>query len=134
MILIEFLITWIVTALGLWLVTLVVPGVKVRSRRGLWAAALVLGTVNAFIRPVLWILTLPLTLLTFGAFALVVNALMIKFTAWLVRDFEVEGFGAALLAALLMALLGLAGFILFHWLLGDIRWTIMEPQGKGVAI
>ena len=134
MILIEFLITWIVTALGLWLVTLVVPGVKVRSRRGLWAAALVLGTVNAFIRPVLWILTLPLTLLTFGAFALVVNALMIKFTAWLVRDFEVEGFGAALLAALLMALLGQAGFILFHWLLGDIRWTIMEPQGKGVAI
>jgi len=134
MILIEFLSTWIVTAFGLWLVTAVVPGVTVRSRRGLWMAALVLGTVNAFIRPVLWLLTLPLTLLTFGAFALVVNALMIKFTAWLVRDFEVEGFGAALFAALLMALLGLVGFILFHWLLGDIRWTIMEPQGNGVAI
>jgi putative membrane protein len=132
--LIEFLIIWIVTAIGLRLVTLIVPGVRARSRRGLWVAALVLGTVNAFIRPVLWLLTLPLTFITFGAFALVVNALMIKLTAWLVTDFEVKGFGAALFAALVMALLGVAGFILFHWLLGDLQWTIMEPQGNGVSI
>jgi putative membrane protein len=134
MILTEFLITWVVTAIGLWLVTLIVPGVRARSRRGLWVAALVLGTVNAFIRPALWWLTLPLTLLTFGAFALVVNALMIKLTAWLVADFEVKGFGTALLAALVMALLGMAGFVLFHWLLGDIHWTLMGPQPNGVAI
>ncbi len=134
MLLIEFLLIWIVTAIGLRLVTLIVPGVRARSRRGLWVAALVLGTVNAFIRPVLWLLTLPLTILTFGAFALVVNALMIKLTAWLVTDFEVKGFGAALFAALIMALLGVAGFILFHWLLGDIHWTVMERQGNGVSI
>jgi len=132
--LIEFLLTWIVTAIGLWLVTRIVPGVRARSRRGLWLAALVLGTVNAFIRPALWFLTLPLTLLTFGIFALVVNALMIKLTAWLVSDFEVKGFGAALFAAIVMALLGLAGFIFLHWLLGDIQWTIMETQGTGLSI
>ena len=132
--LVEFLFTWVVTAIGLWLVTRIVPGVRARSRRGLWVAALVLGTVNAFIRPVLWLLTLPLTLLTFGVFALVVNAFMIQITAWLVTDFEVKGFGAALFAALVMALLGLAGFIFVHWLAGDIHWTIMEPQGNGIAL
>lgn len=134
MILIEFLLTWLVTAVGLWLVTRIVPGVRARSRRGLWLAALVLGTVNAFIRPALWFLTLPLTLLTFGIFALVVNAFMIQITAWLVTDFEVKGFGAALFAALVMALLGVAGFVFVHWLVGDIQWTLMEPQGNGLTI
>jgi putative membrane protein len=131
---IDFFVTWLVTAFSLWLVTRIVPGVRVHSRRGLLVAALVLGTVNAFIRPILWLLTLPLTVLTLGLFALVVNAFMIQLTAWLVTDFEVKGFGAALFAALIMALLGLAGFILFHWLLGDMQWTIIELPGKGVLI
>lgn len=132
---IEFLFTWLVTVFGLWLVTRIVPGVRARSRRALWVAAIVLGVVNTFIRPVLWLLTLPLTILTLGVFALVVNALMIQLTAWLVTDFEVKGFGAALFAALIMALLGLAGFVLFHWLLGDMQWTIMEfPSGNGTLI
>gem|GEM_PF-4479605 len=47
---------------------------RVCSPGGLWTAALVLGLVNAFIRPLLWLLTLPLTLLTFGLFALVIEA------------------------------------------------------------
>lgn len=118
---------WLVTALGLWLTTHIVPGVKARSPAGLWKAALVLGLVNAFIRPVLWLLTLPLTVLTFGFFALVVNAFMIWLTAQWVSDFNVRDFGSALLAAIVMALLGLAGFILFEWLmLGGVHWTTFD--------
>jgi putative membrane protein len=86
---IEFLSMWLVTAFGLWLVTRLVPGVKVMSTRGLWQAALVLGLVNAIIKPVLWFLTFPLTVLTFGVFALVVNAFMLQLTAWLVADFRI---------------------------------------------
>ncbi len=114
--LIVFLMLWVATAFGLWLVTHIVPGVRARSGRGLWLAALVLGLINAFIRPVLFWLTLPLTFLTFGAFALVINALMIKLVSWFVRDFEVDGFGAALLAAVVLALLNLAALLVFGWI------------------
>ena len=68
------LFIWLVTAVGLWVVTRVVSGVQVRSTGGLLRAALVLDIVNAFIRPVLWVLTLPLTVSTFGLFSPVINA------------------------------------------------------------
>jgi len=123
---------WLVTAFGLWVVTLLVPGVRVKSTGGLLLAAMVLGLANAFIRPLLWLLTLPLTVLTFGLFALVVNAFTIRFTAAMVRDFEVRDFASALLAALVMALLGLAGFILLQWLmLGQVHWMYMTASQQG---
>jgi putative membrane protein len=132
---IELLSIWLVTALGLWLVTRIVPGVSVLSKRGLWQAALVLGLVNAIIKPVLWFLTFPLTVLTFGLFALVVNAFMLQLTAWLVADFRVKGFGSALLAALVLAILALIGFVVVQWLsLGYIQWKMGQPTPSGLSI
>lgn len=127
-----FLFIWLITALGLWIVTRIVPGVRVNSTGGLFWAALVLGLVNAFIRPILWILTLPLTVLTFGLFALVINAFTLWLTAAMVKDFEVDGFGSALLAALVMALLGVFGFILLSWMMmGEVHW-VMYRSGPGM--
>ena len=130
--LINILVIWAVTALGLWIVTLLVPGVRAKSAGALFMAALVLGLVNAFIRPVLWLLTLPLTVVTFGLFALVINAFMVKLTASLVKGFEVESFGAAFFAALIMAVLGLLGFILLEWMMmGSVSWTYVEHHSSG---
>lgn len=130
-----FLVVWLMTGFGLWLVTRVVPGVRVRSTRGLWIGALVLGLVNVFIRPLLWVLTLPLTVLSFGLFALVVNALMIQLTARLVSDLEVDGFGSALLAALIMVLLAVAAFLVTQWLAGGtIHWMYIEESARGVYL
>ncbi|MCG6976828.1 MAG: phage holin family protein [Acidiferrobacterales bacterium] len=127
--LIGILFIWLITALGLWLVTLIVPGVTVRSANGLWFAALVLGLANAFVRPVLWALTLPITVATFGLFALVVNAFMIWLTAMLVPGFEVRGFGSALLAALVMVLLGVGAFLLIEWwTVGSVHWIYMDSR------
>ncbi len=126
--LIGFLVIWLVTALGLWLVTVIVPGVRVQSAGDLLLAALVLGAINAVIRPVLWVLTMPLTVLSFGLFALLINALMVRFAAVLVPGFEVATFGEALLAALIMALLAIAGFIFLQWFLFDaVFWMQMGP-------
>ena len=122
------LLIWLITALGLWLVTLLVSGVTARSATDLLLAALVLGMINAIIRPVLWILTLPLTVMTFGLFTLLINALMVKVTAALVPGFEVNSFGDALLAALIMALLAISGFVFIQWFLFDaIFWIQMGP-------
>ncbi len=121
------LFIWLVTAIGLWIASLIVPGIRIKSTATLLKAALVLGLINAFIRPLLWLLTLPLTVLSFGLFALVINAFTLWISAAMVRDFEVDGFGSAILAAIVMALLGLAGFILLQWLMiGDIQWYYFE--------
>ncbi len=123
------LFLWLVTALGLWVVTLIVPGIRTRSTGGLLWAALVLGIVNAFIRPLLWFLTLPLTVLTFGLFALVINAFTLWLTAALVRDFEIDGFVSALLGALVMSLLGVIGFVILHWLMmGEVQWFYYQSR------
>ena len=125
---------WLITAASLTVVTWVVPGVRAHSIGGLLWAALVLGLVNAFIRPVLWLLTLPLTVLTFGLFALVVNAFTLWFTAAMVKDFEIDGFGSALLGALVTALLAVIGFVLMHWLtMGEVQWIIYQ-NGPGALI
>ena len=132
---IGIILIWIITGLGLWVVTLVLPGVRANTAGGLIMAALVLGLANTFIRPVLWLLTLPLTVLTFGLFALVVNAITISLTSALVSNFEVDGFGSALLAALLMAVLGLLGFAALEWLMmGSVHWTYIEQYRSGSFI
>lgn len=126
--LIGLLLIWLITALGLGLVVLMVPGIHVRSGLDLLLAALVLGTINAVIRPLLWVLTLPLTVLTFGIFALLINALMIKLTADLVPGFEVNSFADALFAAIVMALLAIAGFVFLQWFLFDaVSWIELAP-------
>ncbi len=127
------LFIWLVTAVGLWVVTRVVSGVRVKSTSGLLWAALVLGLVNAFIRPALWFFTLPLTVFTFGLFALVVNAFTLWLTAVMVKDFEIDSFSSALLAALVMALLGVIGFVLMSWMMGEVHW-IMYRSESGIHV
>ena len=98
-----FIVRWALNALALLIVAAISRGVDVSGPLALLAAALVLGFLNAVIRPVVFILTLPITLVTLGLFALVVNGAMIWLTAWLVPGFHVAGFWAAVWAWILMA-------------------------------
>jgi putative membrane protein len=103
----RILLSWILNALALWIVTLLVPAVTHDSIAALVIAAAVLGIVNAIVRPVLFWLTLPLTIVTLGLFLIVLNALMLELTALLVPGFDVHGFGWAIVAAVLLALISL---------------------------
>jgi putative membrane protein len=128
---IELLIVWLATVSGLGIATLITPGIKAKSFVTFLIAATVLGLINAFIRPVLWLLTAPLSVLTFGLFVLVINALMIMLAAALVPGFEVKGFGIALLAAIIMAVIGVIGFIVVALLTGaDINWYSYEYHSR----
>jgi putative membrane protein len=71
-------------------------------------SALLLGLANAVVKPLLIVLTLPLTLVTFGLFLLVINALMILLVAALVKGFKVSGFWTALFASIFISLLSIA--------------------------
>ncbi|MBI2114445.1 MAG: phage holin family protein [candidate division NC10 bacterium] len=72
-----------------------------------------LGLVNVTLRPILLLLTLPLTVVTLGLFALVVNGAMLALVASVVKGVHVAGFGSAVLGAILISLVG----SLLTWLL-----------------
>lgn len=86
-----FLVRLAISALGLWLASAVVPGVRVDGLTTLVVAALLLGVANAIVRPILTVVTFPLTLLTLGLFLLVVNAACIGLVAMFLPGFGVDG-------------------------------------------
>ena len=106
--LIPFLAYWAIIALSLWVASLVFKGLRFESRSALAASALLLGFVNALVKPILILLTLPLTLLTFGLFLLVINALTLLLVAAMVRGFRISGFWTALFASLFISILSTA--------------------------
>src|SRR5262245_4613883 len=99
------LLNWVLTALGFLAIAHLIPGFHVAGFAAALVAALVFGLVNSTLGLLLKLVTLPLTLITFGLFLLVINALMLKLVAALVPGFDVTGFGPALLAAILLAVL-----------------------------
>lgn len=104
-----FLIRMVITGLGLWLATRIVPGVAIDGALTFVWAALWLGVVNAVVRPIAFILTLPVTLLSLGAFLLVINAGMVALVAWLLEGFRIAGFWSALLTSIVVGLTGWIG-------------------------
>jgi len=111
----EFLAHLLVTAALLLVVASLVRGVEVEGWGSAILAALILGLVNAFVRPLMILLTLPLTVLTFGLFLLVVNALMLWLVGVLSPGVRIQGFGPALIGSLLLTLLNLALAMLIGW-------------------
>jgi putative membrane protein len=103
-----FLLHWAITALSLWLASLLFKGLKFDGAASLIISALLLGLANALVRPLLIVLTFPLTLVTFGLFILVINALMILLVAWLVKGFKVSSFWTAFFASIFISLLSVA--------------------------
>ncbi|MGA0545909.1 phage holin family protein [Brevundimonas sp. VNH65] len=91
---------FLVTALGLWATSKLVPGVAFSATSSLFWAALLLGIVNAVVRPILTFLSFPLTVITFGLFLLVVNAATIGIVAVLLDGFVVDGLWAGIGAAI----------------------------------
>jgi putative membrane protein len=104
----RLLLNWLLSALAVWIVAHVVPGIYVSGFIAALIAALVIGFINATVGLLLKILTFPLTLVTLGLFWLVINALMLKLaSALLSPGFQVRGFLAAFLGAILLSLVNM---------------------------
>ncbi len=114
---VNLLLTWLVTALSLLLITRLDIGITVQSFGTALVAAIVIGLVNAILGPILRFLTFPLTFLTLGLFALVVNALLFWIAAGIVQGFRLRnGFWSALIGSILLSIINAVIF----WLLGII--------------
>jgi len=108
----RMLLQWVLNALALWIVSRTVNGFVVSDLTSAMIAVVVIGLFNATFGLLLKIITLPLGILSFGLFFLVINAVVLKFASEFVPGFRVETFGAALLGALALALLHLLfGFL-----------------------
>jgi putative membrane protein len=104
----KLLAHWLLSALCLLLVARFVPGFLVSSFGTALVAAVVIGLVNGTIGVLLKVVTFPLTILTFGIFWLLINALMLKFAAIFVPGFEVRGLWPAFWGGIILSLLNMA--------------------------
>jgi len=94
----------LITMLGLYLASILIPGVQIVGGTSFLLAALLLGLANGFVRPVMFLLTLPLTILTLGLFIFVLNAAMFGLVAALLDNFSVSGFWAAIFGAIIVSI------------------------------
>lgn len=101
---------WLVNTAVLFVIVKTVKGldVNITGVQGvltLAAAAAVIGLINTFIRPLIILLTLPINVLSFGLFTLVINAVVFFATGWLIKGFEVSSLWGALIGSLLFSVI-----------------------------
>ncbi len=94
----------LISMLGLFLASRLIPGVWIEGMGSFVLAALLLGLVNAFIRPLMFLFTLPLTIVTMGLFIFVINAAMFGLVAAMLDKFQVSGFWSALFGAVIVSI------------------------------
>lgn len=98
------LLHWILSAFAVWIVSEVVPGFEISGAGSALFAALVIGLVNGTIGFFLKIVTFPLTVLTFGLFLLVINAITLLLSDAIVPGFDIASFGAAFIGAIVLCI------------------------------
>ncbi len=101
----NFLLRIIISGVVAFGLSYILSGVHIANFLTALILALVLAVLNAIIKPILVILTLPITIITFGFFLFVINAFMILIASKFVNGFYVDGFWWALLFSLLLSVL-----------------------------
>jgi putative membrane protein len=113
----RLLVRWLINAVSLLIVAYIVPGFELHGFGAALIAAVIFGIVNATLGLVLKIITFPLTILSFGLFLIVINAIMLKMAASVTPGFIVHTWTAALLGAIVLSLV--SAFL--NWLIKDNR-------------
>ena len=99
----NFFVSLLVNGLAVLIASFLLPGVHVENMVYAVIVAAVLALLNAFIKPLLILLTIPITLFSFGLFLLVINAALIMLADYIVpTGFEVDGFWWALLFSIVL--------------------------------
>lgn len=90
---------------GLLLIDALMPSVSIEHYGVAVLFVIILTIINIIVKPILILLTLPITMLTLGLFLIIINGIVFYWTAQLVDGFEVDGFGSALIASILMSII-----------------------------
>lgn len=109
-----FILHWLITGVAFLLTSRLVSGFKVKGLVAALFASVAVGLVNAILWPILFVLTLPLSLVTFGLFIFVINGAVLKVAAALMPGFAIESWWAAIWGAMILSIVNL----ILHGLLG----------------
>ena len=116
----QLLIVWFVVAAAIAITAALVPSVEVDGGvLSLLGLSLLFGLVNALIGTLLRLISLPLTLMTFGLFSLVINGVLLAITAGLSNVLDVGGFFATILAALILSIVTAAMLLVVGKMFGE---------------
>jgi len=99
----SFILKFILSAVLVYGLSLVLPGVTLSGVGGAAILIIVLAILNAIVKPILQILGFPITVLTLGLFLLVINVIIVKLADYLMSSFDVHGFLNALLFSLALS-------------------------------
>ncbi|MGD0872082.1 MAG: phage holin family protein [Bryobacteraceae bacterium] len=103
--LLHLILVWIVSALALWIVARIIPGIEVRNFWTALVATAMIAIVDFTIGWLVRIVVLPLIILTFGLFQLAVNAFLLKVASLFTPGFKVRGILNAVLGSLVLTIL-----------------------------
>jgi putative membrane protein len=103
----RLLLNWVLSAVAVWIMAQFVPGIHVNGATAALIAALAIGFINATLGALLKIITFPLTVVTLGLFWFVINGLMLELASAFVPGFQVRGFVAAFVGAIVLSLINL---------------------------
>jgi len=121
------LIRTLITMLGLFLASRLLPGVWIEGTGNFILAAFLLGLVNAVVRPLVFLMTLPLTVVTLGLFIFVLNAAMFGLVAAMLDNFQVAGFWSALFGAIIVSITSTVA----SWYIGpDGRYEVFVERRR----
>lgn len=101
----NLLLRILITSVSAVFAAYILPGVEIADFSTAIIVAFVLALLNAILKPILVILTIPITIFTFGLFLLVINAGMIMLAGHFVNGFNVEGFWWALLFSIILSII-----------------------------
>ena len=101
----NFLLRIVITAVVAYGLSAVLKGVYISDFVTALVFSLVLAVLNALLKPILIILTLPITIFSFGLFLFVINAAIVVLAGNFINGFRVDSFGWALLFSLLLSIL-----------------------------
>lgn len=94
-----------VNAAALWVAARIIDGISLTDDLvTILFIALVFGLINTFVRPLAKLISLPVLIVTLGLFTFVVNAAMLGLTAWIMDGLSIDGFGSALLGAVVITI------------------------------
>ena len=102
----NFIIKLLVSTIAVIITSYMLPEANVQVDKFTTAVivAFVLALLNALLKPILIILTIPVTIFSFGLFLLVINAFIIQLASYFVGGFKVDGFWWALLFSIILSL------------------------------
>jgi putative membrane protein len=103
--LMHVIVSWLLSALALWIVAQIIPGIQVRGFSDALLATIVIAIVNTIIGPVLKFFAWPFIFVTLGLFLIVINAILLKLASLITPGFKVRGFLSAIAGSLVLTIL-----------------------------